>query len=202
MPASLLSYLSASTIDFTSGSSTLVVVSNFRSSLVSSAYCRALDQKFTLGAQGLRPALTLFNLYSTSKKEVQRKVFVKVIAIQRVATHIFGETHFHQFFDFVVRRDLTSVIFCPLPCCEFKQLDISLEHAGHFCILRIVYTKIVNLMTMDCLPGSGAQSRAWREISAVRIVRAGVHSFFRMSKQMAPVTELIFGCHILVSNFI
>ena len=34
------------------------------------------------------------------------------------------------------------------------------------------------------------------------MVRAGVHSFFRMSRQMAPVYELIFGCQILVSNFI
>jgi hypothetical protein len=36
----------------------------------------------------------------------------------------------------------------------------------------------------------------------VLIVRAGVHSFLRISKQIAPVCELIFGCQILVSNFI
>lgn len=37
---------------------------------------------------------------------------------------------------------------------------------------------------------------------AVLIVRAGVHSFFRMSRQIAPVTELIFGCQIFVINLI
>ena len=37
---------------------------------------------------------------------------------------------------------------------------------------------------------------------AVRIVNAGVHSFFRISRQIAPVCELILGCQILVSNFI
>ena len=50
--------------------------------------------------------------------------------------------------------------------------------------------------------GSGAHSNAYSEISPVRIVNAGVHSFLRISKQIAPVCELIFGCHILVSNFI
>jgi hypothetical protein len=34
------------------------------------------------------------------------------------------------------------------------------------------------------------------------MVSAGVHSFFKMSRQIAPVCELILGCHILVSNFI
>ena len=52
------------------------------------------------------------------------------------------------------------------------------------------------------LPGSGEQSKACNERSAVLIVRAGVHSFLRMSKQMAPVTEEMFGCQIFVSNFI
>ena len=37
---------------------------------------------------------------------------------------------------------------------------------------------------------------------AVLMVNAGVHSFLRMSRQIAPVWELIFGCHIFVSNFI
>ena len=52
------------------------------------------------------------------------------------------------------------------------------------------------------IPGSGEHKRACNEIKAVLIVRAGVHSFFKMSKQIAPVYELIFGCHIFVSNFI
>ena len=34
------------------------------------------------------------------------------------------------------------------------------------------------------------------------MVKAGDHSSLRMSKQMAPVCEEIFGCHILVSNCI
>jgi hypothetical protein len=34
------------------------------------------------------------------------------------------------------------------------------------------------------------------------MVRAGVHSFFRMSRQIAPVYELMFGCQILVMNLI
>jgi len=50
--------------------------------------------------------------------------------------------------------------------------------------------------------GSGAHINACNEISAVLIVNAGVHSFFRMSRQIAPVCELILGCHIFVSNFI
>jgi len=50
--------------------------------------------------------------------------------------------------------------------------------------------------------GSGAQSNAYNEISAVLIVRAGVHSFLRISKQIAPVYELILGCQTFVSNFI
>ena len=37
---------------------------------------------------------------------------------------------------------------------------------------------------------------------AVRTVKAGLHSFFRMSRQIAPLSLLIFGCHILVSYFI
>ena len=52
------------------------------------------------------------------------------------------------------------------------------------------------------LPGSGAQRSACKEMRDVRMVSAGVHSFLRMSRQMAPVCELIFGCQILVSNFI
>jgi hypothetical protein len=52
------------------------------------------------------------------------------------------------------------------------------------------------------LPGSGAHKSAWSEIRAVRIVRAGVHSFLRMSRQMAPVWELMFGCQIFVMNLI
>jgi hypothetical protein len=50
--------------------------------------------------------------------------------------------------------------------------------------------------------GSGAHKRACSEISAVLIVRAGVHSFLRISRQMAPVWEETLGCHNLVSNFI
>ena len=52
------------------------------------------------------------------------------------------------------------------------------------------------------LPGSGAHNRACREIRAVRMVKAGVHSFLRISRQIAPVYELMLGCQILVSNFI
>ena len=73
-------------------------------------------------------------------------------------------------------------------------------------------------------PGSGADMRACSEISAattnrhmigwlrgveggqhippVRTVSAGLHSFLRMSKQIAPVSLLMFGCQIFVSYFI
>lgn len=50
--------------------------------------------------------------------------------------------------------------------------------------------------------GYGAQSKACNEIKAVLIVNAGDHSSFSISRQIAPVCEEIFGCHILVSNFI
>jgi len=42
-------------------------------------------------------------------------------------------------------------------------------------------------MVMRDLPGSGAHNKAYNEMRAVLIVRAGVHSFFKMSKQIAPV---------------
>lgn len=53
--------------------------------------------------------------------------------------------------------------------------------------------------------GSGAQSKAWRDSKAVLTVRAGDHSpsfYFKISRQIAPVCEEMFGCHIFVSNFI
>ncbi len=55
---------------------------------------------------------------------------------------------------------------------------------------------------MSKVPGSGAQSKACNEIRAVLIVSAGVHSFFKISRQIAPVCELMFGCQILVMNLI
>jgi len=55
---------------------------------------------------------------------------------------------------------------------------------------------------MHNLPGSAAHKRAYKEMSAVLIVRAGVHSFFKISRQIAPVYELMFGCQILVINLI
>lgn len=57
-------------------------------------------------------------------------------------------------------------------------------------------------LRVSYLPGSGAHRSACSEIRAVRMVSAGVHSFLRMSRQMAPVCELILGCQIFVSNFI
>ena len=48
--------------------------------------------------------------------------------------------------------------------------------------------------------GSGAQRSACSESRAVRMVKAGDHSSLRMSRQIAPVWELILGCHILVSK--
>jgi|688.fasta_scaffold330004_1 hypothetical protein len=50
--------------------------------------------------------------------------------------------------------------------------------------------------------GYGAHNNACKESRAVRIVRAGDHSSFNISKQIAPVCEEILGCQILVSNFI
>ena len=44
--------------------------------------------------------------------------------------------------------------------------------------------------------GSGLQRRAWRERRAVFIVRAGDQVSFRMSRQIAPVWEDIFGCQL------
>jgi hypothetical protein len=52
------------------------------------------------------------------------------------------------------------------------------------------------------LPGTGSHISAWSESNAVLIERAGLHSFFKMSKQMAPVWEEMLGCQIFVSNFI
>jgi hypothetical protein len=50
--------------------------------------------------------------------------------------------------------------------------------------------------------GSGADISACSEMSAVRTVRAGLHSFLRMSRQIAPDSLEMFGCQILVSYFI
>jgi hypothetical protein len=52
------------------------------------------------------------------------------------------------------------------------------------------------------LLGSGEHNSAYRDRSAVLMVRAGVHSFFRMSRQIAPVWELMLGCQIFVMNLI
>ena len=57
-------------------------------------------------------------------------------------------------------------------------------------------------MLVLVLPGSGQQSRACRDNSAVRMESAGLHSFFKMSRQIAPVWLEMFGCQIFVSNFI
>jgi len=48
----------------------------------------------------------------------------------------------------------------------------------------------------------GSHIKACKDSKAVLTERAGDHSFFKISKQIAPVYELILGCHILVSNFI
>ena len=48
----------------------------------------------------------------------------------------------------------------------------------------------------------GSHIKACKDSNAVLTERAGDHSFFKISKQIAPVYELILGCHILVSNFI
>jgi hypothetical protein len=69
--------------------------------------------------------------------------------------------------------------------------------------VRILYERYANhelMLFLINLPGSGAHNSACREMSAVLMVRAGVHSFFKMSRQMAPVTELMLGCQILVMN--
>lgn len=59
-----------------------------------------------------------------------------------------------------------------------------------------------HLHNTNSLPGSGAESRAWIDINTVLMVSAGLHSFFRMSKHMAPVSLEMLGCQILVRNFI
>ena len=48
--------------------------------------------------------------------------------------------------------------------------------------------------------GSTAASSACNDNNTVRRVIAAAHWSFRISKQIAPVTELILGCHILVIN--
>merc|ERR1719330_730068 len=50
--------------------------------------------------------------------------------------------------------------------------------------------------------GSGVDKRAWSDNNAVLIVSAGLHSFFNMSKHIAPVWEETLGCHTFVMNFI
>ena len=67
-------------------------------------------------------------------------------------------------------------------------------------VLKHHATIDVNLRTLSHTLGSGALSSAHRLSSAVLMVSAGDHSFFRMSRQMAPVCELTFGCHSLVVN--
>ena len=50
--------------------------------------------------------------------------------------------------------------------------------------------------------GSGADNKACKETKAVLMVNAGLHLSFNMSRQMAPVWDETFGCHMRVSNFI
>uniref|UniRef100_A0A2M4D8K7 Putative secreted protein n=1 Tax=Anopheles darlingi TaxID=43151 RepID=A0A2M4D8K7_ANODA len=49
--------------------------------------------------------------------------------------------------------------------------------------------------------GSAAASSACSDSNTVRSVMAAAQLSFRMSKQMAPVTEEMLGCQILVMNF-
>jgi hypothetical protein len=44
--------------------------------------------------------------------------------------------------------------------------------------------------------------RAYMDRREVLMERAGDHSSFKISRQIAPVYEDMFGCHILVSNYI
>ena len=46
--------------------------------------------------------------------------------------------------------------------------------------------------------GYGAHKSACNDNNAVLIVKAGDHSSFKISRQMAPVWEEILGCQILV----
>ena len=46
--------------------------------------------------------------------------------------------------------------------------------------------------------GSGTHKSAWSESKAVLMVKAGDHSSFKISRQMAPVTEEMLGCQIFV----
>jgi hypothetical protein len=41
--------------------------------------------------------------------------------------------------------------------------------------------------TIKVLPGSGEHNKAYNESNAVLIDNAGLHSFFKMSRQIAPV---------------
>jgi len=48
----------------------------------------------------------------------------------------------------------------------------------------------------------GHDNSACKDRSAVRMVSAGDHSVFRMSRHIAPVADDMLGCQIFVSNFI
>lgn len=62
----------------------------------------------------------MFDLCSAAQQEVKSKVFVEIVAVERVAAHSFGETHLHELLDFVIRCDLTRIVLGPLFCSELK----------------------------------------------------------------------------------
>lgn len=57
-------------------------------------------------------------------------------------------------------------------------------------------------MNLFNLLGSGEHIRAYIDNNEVLIDKAGDHSSFKISKQITPVYDDTFGCHIFVANYI
>ena len=102
----------------------------------------------------------------------------------------------------VVNSDFSGIILGPFSSLPVVCLNVIFVLLSNDRILRVIYliekrarrTRRHIAVSFDIngnlpvyLPGSGAHRSAYSEIRAVRIVSAGVHSFFRMSRQIAPV---------------
>jgi hypothetical protein len=98
---------------------------------------------------------------------------------------------------------------CPILGCFVKHLPLVDVLLGHYAILAVIERRVSSngctcnvgathaggVRPSTCgSSGSGDASSACRLRRAVLRVSAGLHLFFRMSKQMAPVALLTLGC--------
>lgn len=76
---------------------------------------------------------------STSEKEVGSEVDIPVVAPKCFLADLCVETHLHELLDLVLLSDLLRKVLCPRLCSVLKHFAVIFIHAGHFCILWVIY---------------------------------------------------------------